>query len=668
MQEKRAYHNILTFSIHSRTVPPICVYELWFLSLSESRSVSYSGLRTLSSCWKFQGRFGMLSAMVRNETGIAFLLLALLPAMAGAAGESSGVAADVETLRTSLEKASEVPAIPELVSRSRESLLETPQGREILNWARSAEREIPQTTQELYNRYREAGERFPYETPYFAKRERLTRAALAAWLEPDAGGLEHLCALLASVLDEPTWVLPAHERPVPWNIDLFSAETACELAHVLLLLEERLPDDLAGRIRIEIRVRVMDPFLEHAHEYWWNNGRNNWTGVCAGAVGQTFLLLEPDPERRARAASLVLEQMDRFLANGFEEDGACLEGIGYWGYGLLHCVAFGEMLQAKTGGAVDLLSHAKLRAIAQYPATAAIDKHVFASFADSHEHQSLTPFLAARLAQRTGVASLLPQTGALFDWRLTSVLRNLLWWDESAAGEPLIEDACLPASGIVKFVWQTGGGRAVLAAKAGHNAEPHNNNDVGSFVLRIGGATYLCDPGAGLYSREYFSSKRYENIFANSYGHSVPRIGRALQPSGGEYRGELSLPGPRQARIELTKAYKVEGLQEAVRVFSIQEGGALVMETRYAFEGAGFDVEEAFVTWLDVETNDSTARIRSGEGVLEIRAASGVFAAERLEEACKANRKSEVLTRLTLVQPAAAEIRNRYAFVYIPAK
>jgi len=102
MQEKRAYHNILTFSIHSRTVPPICVYELWFLSLSESRSVSYSGLRTLSSCWKFQGRFGMLSAMVRNETGIAFLLLALLPAMAGAAGESSGVAADVETLRTSL--------------------------------------------------------------------------------------------------------------------------------------------------------------------------------------------------------------------------------------------------------------------------------------------------------------------------------------------------------------------------------------------------------------------------------------------------------------------------------------------------------------------------------------------------------------------------------------
>jgi len=109
--------------------------------------------------------------------------------MAGAAGESSGVAADVETLRTSLEKASEVHAIPELVSSSRESLLETPQGREILNWARSAEREIPQTTQELYSRYREAGERFPYETPYFAKRERLTRAALAAWLEPDAGGL-----------------------------------------------------------------------------------------------------------------------------------------------------------------------------------------------------------------------------------------------------------------------------------------------------------------------------------------------------------------------------------------------------------------------------------------------------------------------------------------------
>ncbi len=609
----------------------------------------------------------MLCSMMRNRTAVTILLLAGCWA-AGAAGEASAMPVDLDTLRGHLERSAERPALPELAAQAPGSLLERPHGREILDWARSADREIPETTQALYDRYREAGERFPYERPYFAKRELLTRHVLALWLAPEGGDPGHVCALLESVLAEPTWVLPAHERPVPWNVDLFSAETACDLAHVLLLVEDRLPAALAGRIRAEIRTRVMDPYLEHAREYWWDSGRNNWTGVCAGAVGQTFLLLEPDAGRQAQAVSLVLDQMDRFLAKAFEEDGACLEGIGYWNYGLLHCVSFGEMLHAKTNGAVDLLAHPKLKAIAAYPATVAIDRHVFASFADSHEHSSIAPFIAACLARRTGVESLLTQAGGMSDWRLTSVLRNLLWWHVPEAGEPVFEDAFLPSAGVVKFVWQTGGQRAVLAAKGGHNGEPHNNNDVGSFVLRIGEATYLCDPGAGLYSREYFSSKRYENIFANSYGHSVPRISGALQSTGAEFRGLVSVPAPKQARIELTGAYQAQGLNEAVRVFTVQEDGALAMDTRYAFEGAGLDVEEAFVTWLDVETDGATARLRSGSGVLEIRAAAGEFAAERLEEACKANHKSGVLTRITLLQPAAPEIQNRYTFVYLPAE
>lgn len=607
----------------------------------------------------------MLTPMVRNVTVLAALVLA---GAIAATGEFSGMPSDVDSLRSLLEDSSNAPAISELATISCGSLLKTAHGQEVLKWAQSAGRAIPETTQALYDRYREAGERFPYEKPYFEKRELLTRFALAAWLEPDTADIGHLCALIESVLDEPTWVLPAHEKPVSWNIDLFSAETACELAHVLLLLEERLPDTLVQRMRSEIRTRVMEPYLAHAEEYWWNGGRNNWTGVCAGSVGQTFLLLEPDAERQAEAVMLVLGQMDRFLEKGFEEDGACLEGIGYWCYGLLHCVSFGEMLREKTGGAIDLLAHPKLEAIARYPATVAIDKHVFAAFADSHEHQSVTPFLAARLAERTGVISLLSQAGGTSQWRLTAVLRNLLWWNGPAAEEPVIEDAFLPDAGLVKSVRNADGKRVVLAAKAGHNAEPHNNNDVGSFVLRIGNTTYLCDPGAGLYSREYFSSKRYENIFANSYGHSVPRIKGALQPTGANYRGTLELPEPKTARIDLSNAYNVEGLKQALRTFTLREDGTLVMDTQYAFDGAGLEVEEAFMTWLDVECDGSVARVVSKEGILEIHAESGEFAAERLEEACKANRKSDVLTRITLTHAAAPEIQNRYTLAHIPAE
>lgn len=612
-------------------------------------------------------QFVMLSAMMRTISTLSIVLLAGYTA-AGASEETLAVPVEQQTLRGYLENSADLSALPELTAGPAGASLESPHGREILKWVQGAGREIPETTQALYDRYKEAGERFPYERPYYAKRTLLTQHGLANWLGVEGADLSHLCALIESVLDEPTWVLPAHERPVPWNVDLFSAETACDLAHLLFILEDRLPPALAGRMRAEIQTRVMDPYLEHAHDYWWDSGRNNWTGVCAGAIGETFLLLEPDAGRQAQAVNLVLDQMGRFFQHAFEEDGACLEGIGYWNYGLLHCVAFGEMLRVKTNGAVDLLAHPKLKAIATYPAAAALGRHVFASFADSSEHSRIVPFIAARLAERTGVESLLLQAGGMVEWRLMSVLRNLSWWQEFPAEEPPIEDTFLPTAGIVKLVWSAGDRRAVLAAKGGHNGEPHNHNDVGSYVLRFGETTYLCDPGSGLYSRDYFSSKRYDNVFVNSYGHSVPRLGGALQATGAKFRGTVDVPAPKQAHIDLTGAYQVEGLTKAERLFSVQEDGTLAMDTRYTFEDPGLDAEEVFMTWLEVETDGPSARVRSKDGVLEIRAASGEFATESLEEACKANRKSGVLTRLTLTQPAASEIQNRYTFSFSPAE
>ena len=83
--------------------------------------------------------------------------------------------------------------------------------------------------------------------------------------------------------------------------------------------------------------------------------------------------------------------------------------------------------------------------------------------------------------------------------------------------------------GVAKLTGRTAGGApVVLAAKAGHNAENHNQNDVGSFVLHVDGESLIREPGRGLYSRDYFSPRRYENVFANSFGHSVPRVGGQL--------------------------------------------------------------------------------------------------------------------------------------------
>jgi hypothetical protein len=568
-----------------------------------------------------------------------------------------------EALQSLLARTDCAHLIPELGESDQAVLRSSAWGRGVLDWAASAEKSIPQTTRERYLEFQKSGARPPYERPYFEKRRRLTQFVMRAWLEPDQADLEQVRALLESVLEEPTWVLPAHEKEMPWNIDLFSAETGCDLAHVLLLLGDRLPEDLTQRMRAMVKARILDPYLAHGREFWWDKGRNNWTGVCAGAVGQTFLLLEPDTERQAKALSAVLGQLERFLREGFEEDGACLEGVGYWNYGLSHFVSLAAMLNARTQGEIDLLAHPKLQKIAAYPAAVALDKNIFAAFSDSHEHSAISPYLAARLSERTGTSALLSQMGGPENWRVALVLRNLLWWDGAASDAPEIVETYLPGSGIIKLVGEAQGTRLVLAAKAGHNGEPHNNNDVGSFILRIGGVTYLCDPGGGLYSKDYFSGKRYENIFANSFGHSVPRIHGELQATGAEHAGALTKEGPSRFRIRFEGAYRIPQLQKAERQFTLSKEGAVTMTARYRFSEA-MPVEEAFLSWLPVEVEGSIARIRSAEGVLELEANAGRFQAERLEQACKENSKKRMLTRVTLHCDSATQIDRLYTMRY----
>jgi len=79
-------------------------------------------------------------------------------------------------------------------------------------------------------------------------------------------------------------------------------------------------------------------------------------------------------------------------------------------------------------------------------------------------------------------------------------------------------------------------------------------------------------------------------------------------------------------------------------------------------------VEEAFVTWQKVAVSGNTARVSTDKGVLEITADQGVFTVEALEEACKANHRKEMLTRIALTRPAAPAVATRFTMHYAPAK
>lgn len=568
-----------------------------------------------------------------------------------------------EDIRAALAETSG-PLIPKLDTATVETLAESGVGQELLAWAQEGGFEIPHTTYTLYRTYRTEGTRPPYERPYFAKRGMLTRAVLLAWLGRDDGAIDHVNDLLWNLCEETTWVAPAHEDRHK-KIDLFAAELAASLGYTLHLLGDRIPEEIRSRVESEVDRRILDPYLADPYGWGWGDGGSNWTGVCAGSVGEAFLLFETNPDRQAVALNTALEQLNKYIQRAFTADGASLEGLGYWQYGLMHYVILGEMLRSRTEGRIDLLAEDRMARIAAFPLVMALDEDTCINFADAGAGVSIQPYTAAIFAERYGLDSLKALAGGPGAWRLDVSLFNLLYWKGRGDAVFEIEDAYLEDAAVAKRVVRSGAHTIVLAAKAGHNAEPHNNNDVGSFIVYADGVTYLCDPGAGLYSKDYFGAKRYDNLFAGARGHSLPVVNGIIQPAGAKARGTMTVSGDGVFDIMFHEAYPVEGLTEARRQLKLADDGAITLTDTFRLDG-DLAVREPFMTWLDVETEGNTARVISEKGVLTITVEGATFHAERLEKECKANHKRGVLTRIYADLEGERELTCRFDMTYTP--
>lgn len=578
----------------------------------------------------------------------------------------------------------------------------TPQILDILRHAAPDLTTIAPTTYTLYREFERNGSRPAYQQVYFARRSQLTRAVLET-LVGDDSLIDMVHDLLWAICEETSWVMPAHEeqgpsywdiRPpivrtaplgahtaltrAPDSIDLFAAETGASLAEAVHLLGDRLAPEVRQRVRQEVQRHIFAPYLAYGREHWWYTGALNWNGVCNGSIGLAFMRLETEIETLTEALAQVLEGMEAYIATGFEGDGGSIEGVGYWNYGLMYYVTLAELLRERTGGQLDLLAAPRMRAIARYPPGMSLSPNKYFNPGDASEDLIVAPGIAQRLAERTGVAELQGMIAAVeqlnsfgvVSAKLPIVVRNAIWWDGHTQAFPEPRNFFLPESGVAKLVGRTADGRQVaLAAVAGHNDGHHSHTDIGAFVLHAGGSSILCDPGPGLYNREYFRQTRYENVFANSLGHSVPRIGGHLQAAGPEFGGHkqfygaISGYGERDGagfvQIDFQHAYDLPTLRLARRTLQLDpRSGAMLLEDEFAFDGAPLPIEEALVTWGDVVCDGGGASVAEGGATAQItieEPAGAVFRSERLEQASRANQKPRTLTRLAVDLPESAQ-------------
>ena len=477
-------------------------------------------------------------------------------------------------------------------------------------WEKECGRPVPACKYCEFIIYNQSGSRREYEASYFLRRRQMNVSALLSLIYPEEHTyLSFLCDVIWAILDEYVWVLPAHmpsfSENIVEHIDLFAAETGFALSEIGYLLEARLPELIRSRIQTEVNRRILEAYQNHT--YWWEASSANWAAVClCGVVGACMY---QRPERLEAWMPRIRETVRCFLS-GFTEEGVCLEGLEYWHYGFGFFTCMADMLYDFTDGAVDFFADAKVERIAGFAQKMFLNRNVAVSFSDTgiygRYHIGLVHYLKGKYP---GTISVLPRRYAYTNdncgrWCLH--LRALLWFDASLSDTPCDQNYTEYMQGagwLIKITPEYG-----FAAKGGVNAEPHNHNDLGSFIVAKDGLQILTDPGAGVYTREYFKKQRYADFCASSCGHSVPVINGCCQSSGRERRAETSFENG-VFSIEFAKGYDISALTSLVRSFSFSKDGVVL---RDAFRGGGIEsFVERFVTGIEPEMTGGEIKIAS---------------------------------------------------------
>jgi hypothetical protein len=482
---------------------------------------------------------------------------------------------------------------------------------------------LPDQPDSLFLEYSQNGNRTHWQKVASERRGRIETFSLAEAFENRGRFLPPLETTIASLCAEKTWVLPAHDgglqnfHGVEIIPDLGATGLAADLAQADYILGDRLTPATRRLIRDNVRRRVLDPFRAMIEgrqpESFWVRTPMNWNAVCVGnTVFSALTLLDSRADRAFYATAG--EHCIRYYLSGFTPDGYCAEGVGYWNYGFGHFILLTETLRQATGGKIDLLNDDRAASAALFCRHSEILPGVFPTISDVDPGTRPDPRLTAYVCRRLG----LPSHGEKLAGNADSLPLTLML-SSLPDPPPLARQWAAPADSPLRNFFPDGGvllsrtppdasPAFAVALKGGHNNEPHNHNDVGSFSVVLGHTMVICDPGGEVYTARTFGPHRYDSGVLNSFGHAVPVIAGQLQKTGADARGIILATNFTDAADTLTldfrSAYPVPQLQKLNRTFVFQRGEApaLTVRDEVAFS-APETFETALVTWGAVQAD-----------------------------------------------------------------
>ena len=438
---------------------------------------------------------------------------------------------------------------------------------------------------EVFAQFRTNGNRTNYEDSCFARRCQFACLVMAEVMEHRGRFMTAICSGLHYFLDkEPWWGLPAHyPKATPdstiQEVDLFNAETSSMLAWTIYMLGDEINQTEKGLTEHtcnEIKRRFLTPTLTKRHG--WMQSVNNWnTWIMSNFLESSLICYTPNSKELTKAMKSN-EASLRLFIKGYPNDGGCEEGVGYWDRA---GASFFESLWMRDAAKPDTTDTEryyrltptevnKVAAMGRFITTMHINDLSFVNFSDAKVENipninilfpygewivrsTQQPNDATTTQQQTGMQMMQfaayiakkydyfskPSTLFLQSGNWPTIGRELMLLSmlhklkSTKPVQPRTTDAWLANSQIMV----AGNGKWLIAAKGGNNAESHNHNDVGSFIITYNGKPALIDLGRDTYTSQTFSSRRYEMINNRSMYHNVPVINGYEQKDGSEYKG-----------------------------------------------------------------------------------------------------------------------------------
>ncbi len=451
-----------------------------------------------------------------------------------------------------------------------------------------------------YVMFYETGNRTVFERGYFARRRNCSNIMFAYWLTQNEKYLEPLIDYITYICDEFTWCLPAHHdllggcsQDAIECIDLFQAETARLFAEIVMCVGNKLPFYTFDRMKYEVQRRIfptLTPDAENEKKYWWETCTKNWATVCGAGCTIAALYFGNDQDQE-RYVNRFIGCLDSYL-EGIAEDGCCLEGMAYWTYGFGHFVILAQAVRIYTEGKIDYFKKSKVKALALFPQKVRMSDSKVASFSDGGESFVFKFGLLSFLKALYGEVVLPDLKYGTLRGNVDSVC-ELLWLDENYQSDKMTNETNYFSDSQWYIIRRE---NFSFAAKGGRNDEPHNHNDIGSFMITVGEETFISDLGSGEYVKDTFDPKtRYNFIQNSSRGHSVPIINSQYQCAGSEFCAKNVKATGNCFELNIEGAY-ASGITEGIRRQFVIDDDKVTLTDTFDFSPETVSVTERFIS------------------------------------------------------------------------